>query len=270
MKYLLPVVLALFACSCATVVRGTSDEARFESTPSGAGVTAESISEDKMGPYNCVTPCQLELKRKRTWRVDFRLEGYKPVSGLLKPVVTGEGVAAGAGNVLLGGLIGVGIDAGTGANMDLQPNPMIAELEPLDSPNKSRILDAEIIIEDEVEEDGAVEEGAETDESSEESPAEVDETDEQAPSDDPSTEEQGLVGVSGINPDESPQNVNFESDGDGTLAVDIANPVSGESNHAEFQLYKPGEPAPNDKESGDLNQLQLEKIKSAASQDKNP
>ena len=84
MRFFLLAAPALLLCSCATVVRGTDDTARFESTPSGANVTAESISKDKMGPYYCVTPCELELKRKRTWRVDFELEGYKPASALLK------------------------------------------------------------------------------------------------------------------------------------------------------------------------------------------
>jgi hypothetical protein len=267
MKYLLPAVLALFACSCATVVRGTSETAQFESTPSGAEVAAESISEDKLGPYNCVTPCQLELKRKRTWRVDFKLEGYKPVSGLLKPVVTGGGVAAGAGNVLIGGLIGIGIDAGTGANMDLRPNPMIAELEPVESPEMSRILDAEIIVEDEKGEKGAAEDGAEIDESSEGSPDEVDEP---APESDPSTEDHDLEEFDEIDPDESPKSVSFESNGTGMPVVDIANPVSEEPDHAKVGLYKPGERAPNDEESGDLNQLQLEKIRSVVNQDENP
>lgn len=34
-----------------------------------------------------------------------------------------------AGNVLIGGLIGVGIDAGTGAMKDLRPNPLVVRLE---------------------------------------------------------------------------------------------------------------------------------------------
>ena len=126
---------------CATVIRGTKESAQFESSPNGATVTAESISEDRLGPFTCVTPCELELKRKRTWDVEFSLEGFQSVSGLLKPQVTGGGVASGAGNVIAGGIIGIGVDAGTGANLDLRPNPMIAELEPTGSGVPSRIVD---------------------------------------------------------------------------------------------------------------------------------
>jgi hypothetical protein len=41
-----------------------------------------------------------------------------------------EGGAAMAGNCLLGGCIGAGIDAGSGATLDLKPNPINVDLEP--------------------------------------------------------------------------------------------------------------------------------------------
>lgn len=132
MKNILLIASAISLSACATVVRGTKDEAKFESAPAGATVTVESISADKLGPYTCVTPCEMELKRKREWNAVFELEGYKPVTGVLKPKVTGGGVASGAGNVIAGGIIGVGVDAGTGANLDLRPNPLVATLVPED------------------------------------------------------------------------------------------------------------------------------------------
>lgn len=140
MKYLLLAAAALSSASCATVIRGTKESANFESTPSGATVTAESISADQLGPFTCVTPCELELKRKRDWKIVYELDGYQPVEGVLEKKVTAGGVASGVGNVLAGGIIGIGVDAGTGANLDLRPNPMIAELEPAGASAKSRIL----------------------------------------------------------------------------------------------------------------------------------
>ncbi len=140
MKKLLLISAALSVGACATVIRGTKDNAHFESTPSGATVTVESISADRLGPFSCITPCELELKRKRDWSVLFELDGYKPVTGTLEPKVTGGGVASGAGNIIAGGIIGIGVDAGTGANLDLRPNPLIAQLEPTDSDLDSRII----------------------------------------------------------------------------------------------------------------------------------
>lgn len=261
MKRLLLALPALFACSCATVVRGTSETAKFESTPTGAAVAAESVSADKQGPFNCVTPCQLELKRKRTWKVDFTLDGYKPVSGLLKPQVTGGGVAAGAGNVLIGGLIGVGIDAGTGANLDLRPNPMIAELEPVDSPEMSRILNAEIVTEDAVEETGEAEEApaaeAPLEPAAQEVPAETGEP--EAPAAEPAVEDADVEDSDGAAPIASAKNVNFDAESTDTPLVEVSATASDVPDHAKPNFYKPGEYAPTDEEADDLNRIQLEK-----------
>ncbi len=251
MKYALLLGAIFLSCSCATVVRGTKDTAEFESRPSGANVTVESVSEDKLGPYDCVTPCSLELKRKRTWAVDFTLEGYKPASGRLRPKVTGGGVAAGAGNVLLGGLIGVGVDAGTGANLDLRPNPMIAELEPLDSPNESRVLDTEI------DDDAA--------------PTAAGEPAPSAASDTPSAEDLPA------NDDAAPASVDRESATDaapqettaatsGEAATETTDEIAGEPVAQPARLYKPGEVAPNDEAASDLNRRQLEKIENLPQQ----
>lgn len=140
MRTVIVFAAALTTVGCATVVRGTKDNAKFESDPAGATVTVEAISSDKLGPFDCKTPCELELKRKREWNVVFTLDGYKPATGILKPKVTGGGVASGAGNVLAGGIIGIGVDAGTGANLDLRPNPMKARLVPIDSGADSYVL----------------------------------------------------------------------------------------------------------------------------------
>lgn len=140
MKKVILLAALAAATGCATVIRGTKDSSKFESTPAGATVTVESISTDKLGPFTCVTPCEMELKRKREWNVVFTLDGYKPVTGQLVPKVTGGGVASGAGNVIAGGIIGIGVDAGTGANLDLRPNPMVARLARVDSPDESVIL----------------------------------------------------------------------------------------------------------------------------------
>ena len=158
MKNVLLIAAAFSAAGCATVVRGTKETAKFESTPEGAIVTAESISADKLGPFTCITPCEMELKRKRDWNVSFELDGYQPVTGTLQKKVTGGGVASGAGNVLAGGIIGIGVDAGTGANLDLRPNPMIAELQPVAATAPSRILP------DDEDEQGEKEKTAETEE----------------------------------------------------------------------------------------------------------
>lgn len=134
---------ALAASGCATVIRGTDDEVDFVSTPSGATVTAERVTENDDNPVSCVTPCKLELSRKRDFNVTFELEGHKPAAAKLSSLVSGEGGAGFLGNALLGGPVGAVVDAGTGAAQDLKPNPMIAQLAPLDSDEESVVVDKE-------------------------------------------------------------------------------------------------------------------------------
>jgi hypothetical protein len=45
-------------------------------------------------------------------------------------LIAGAGAAGVAGNVLVGGLIGIGVDMATGASQDLVPNPVNVKLEP--------------------------------------------------------------------------------------------------------------------------------------------
>lgn len=126
---------------CATVIRGADDKVAFESVPSGATVTAERITESDDNPISCVTPCKLELGRKRDYNVTFALNGYKPAKAKLSSVVSGDGAAGFLGNALIGGPIGAVVDAGTGAAQDLAPNPMKATLALIDSAEDSKVVD---------------------------------------------------------------------------------------------------------------------------------
>lgn len=259
MRHIASALCALFACSCATVMRGTDDKAQFESSPTSANVVVESADAEKLGPFNCVTPCNLELKRKRTWRVDFSLDGYKPVTGLLKPKLSGGGFAAGAGNALIGGLIGVGIDAGTGANMDLFPNPMIAELEPITSTVESRILDAEII-------NPGADIGEETDSASPGDDVKIDESISET-SVIPDIQDVRQNGQNQIaEPGVVSENISLDEHSvEGPTIEPDGQPITS-GKIEEIRLYKPGEHAPDDEVSSDLNMQQLEKFKKVVNQ----
>ena len=49
---------------------------------------------------------------------------------MVEPKLTAGNVAASTGNVLVGGIIGIGVDHATGAGRDLKPNPVIVSLQP--------------------------------------------------------------------------------------------------------------------------------------------
>lgn len=80
---------------------------------------------------SCVsTPCDLKVDRKDDFTATFTAPGFQAQSIRVSSHVSGNGVAAGAGNILLGGIVGIGVDAYSGANLDHSPNPVTAHMVP--------------------------------------------------------------------------------------------------------------------------------------------
>lgn len=109
---------------CATVTRGTTEAFVVDSEPVGANVTLSSGER-------CRTPCTLTRKRKDSFMVTIELDGYETVQTQVQSQVAGGGAAGMAGNVLVGGIIGVGVDAASGATKELVPNPLRVKLVPV-------------------------------------------------------------------------------------------------------------------------------------------
>ncbi|HSO82197.1 hypothetical protein [Thiocapsa sp.] len=99
---------------CATITRGSTQEIAVDSTPQGAQVQTT-------GGASYTTPAAVKLKRNISHKLDFTAPGYKPASAVVTPSISGGGAAGMAGNILLGGIIGGAIDAGSGAMYDLAP-----------------------------------------------------------------------------------------------------------------------------------------------------
>src|SRR5207302_6147310 len=92
--------------------------------PSGANVV---LSTGERG----VTPTKF-VKERRTeaFTVTVSKPGYASQTVKVESKFGGTGGGAMAGNLLLGGAIGIGVDAGTGAYKSLYPNPMSVKLVP--------------------------------------------------------------------------------------------------------------------------------------------
>lgn len=134
-------ILAVATAGCGTVVRGTKQGVKFISEPPGAAVTVVRETQEKTR-WNCVSPCELQLSRKRDFMVTFQLDGYKPATARLASRLGAKGGATAIpGNFVAGGGIGFIVDAGTGANMQLKPDPMRAKLAPLDGAEPSIVYD---------------------------------------------------------------------------------------------------------------------------------
>ena len=126
MKYKMFVAtgLAFAVTGCATITRGTSEVLVIETEPPGA---VASLSSGHM----CKTHCSIELKRKNGVLIKLEKPGYETIDTDIHSDISGAGGAALAGNVVLGGLIGAGVDAYSGAMNKLTPNPLHVKLEPV-------------------------------------------------------------------------------------------------------------------------------------------
>ena len=112
--------ISFFATGCATVVRGTNEAFIVTSNVSNADVQLE----QKGVTQTCVTPCSVKIKRKPPVTVSISKDGYEPQSAVVQSSVNGGGAAGMAGNVLVGGFIGAGVDVASGAMHDHAPNPL--------------------------------------------------------------------------------------------------------------------------------------------------
>ena len=125
-SFVLAIAMAILVSGCASITRGTSEAFVIESEPTGAQA---SLSNG----MSCTTPCSLKIKRKSEFVVTLTKPGYQTAEANVTNQVAGGGAAGMAGNVLLGGLLGAAIDAGSGAMLELVPNPLVVTLVPAGS-----------------------------------------------------------------------------------------------------------------------------------------
>jgi hypothetical protein len=128
------VALAALLGGCASVTRGTTENISIMSTPAGAEATITGLDV----PTACMTPCAITAKRNADISVAFAKPGYEPQVVELTKEVAGSGAAGFAGNVLAGGLIGMGVDAYNGSAQDHKPNPVNVTLQPRGAPSSPR------------------------------------------------------------------------------------------------------------------------------------
>ena len=110
--------------ACATVVRGTKQKFTIESTPPAAKATTSLGVE-------CTTPCTFKTSRKERFTVTVSKDGYETQTVPVGRHMTKEGgIITFGGNWIIGGAIGMGVDASSGAIFDLWPNPLHVTLKP--------------------------------------------------------------------------------------------------------------------------------------------
>ncbi len=122
-KHAFLICAAISLAGCATITRGTNDVLVVNSTPTGAQVKMSDGS-------SCAnTPCTFKVPRKSELNVLVTKENCEHQQIRVTNRVAGGGSAAMAGNVVAGGIIGAGVDASSGAMLELVPNPVNVQLK---------------------------------------------------------------------------------------------------------------------------------------------
>ena len=120
---LIAVTSTPFMSGCATIIKGTHQEIPVASEPSNASVLVDGLRQGN-------TPTKLNLARKGSYVVTLALEDHETESITINRSMGG----AVAGNIVAGGLIGWGVDAGTGAQYNLNPESINVRLRPRSKP----------------------------------------------------------------------------------------------------------------------------------------
>jgi hypothetical protein len=112
---------AVTAGGCASIVKGTTQSVALN-TPGVPGAQCTLVSEG-IGTKTVATPATLVLdKSQHNIAVTCKKECYQDGVGIISSST--EGMAA--GNIIAGGVIGLGIDAATGAMNKYNPDNQVA------------------------------------------------------------------------------------------------------------------------------------------------
>lgn len=115
---LIAAVCVSMLAGCATIVHGSKQGVPITSEPSGATVTVNGIEQGR-------TPMVAQLARKSDHIVVVQFGNERREFAITHG--TGSATAVSAGNIIFGGLIGLGVDAASGAMNELTPDRIHAD-----------------------------------------------------------------------------------------------------------------------------------------------
>lgn len=107
---------------CATIVHlGSNEELTVSSEPSGATVVID-------GTERGVTPLATKVERKKDHAVVLTKEGFEEAQSRVESHISWWI----AGNVILGGLVGILVDVMSGGGYTIEPDAVAVNLKPLE------------------------------------------------------------------------------------------------------------------------------------------
>lgn len=127
-RVLVTLSAATLLASCASIVHGSRQDIGITSTPAAARVTVD-------GQLRGTTPLVVPLPRKRPHALRVELDGYQPYTVTLTRKTSGWVW----GNLLFGALVGLAVDASTGAMYRLTPEQVQAQIGTTRTGSRSRV-----------------------------------------------------------------------------------------------------------------------------------
>lgn len=109
---------AVLMTGCASIIHGTTQKIGISSSPTGAAVSVDNKAYGN-------TPLFADLKRGEEHIITIEVPGYEKTQLTVTKKLSGWVW----GNILFGGLIGLGVDAMTGGLYDLTPEQLSAEMK---------------------------------------------------------------------------------------------------------------------------------------------
>lgn len=114
-------ILAFLVTGCASITRGTNEIFSIQTIPPG-------VSARLSNGFYCTTPCSVVIPRKGNFTVTLEKERYESVTINVLSTRDGAGTTGMAGNLVSGGIVGIGVDAVTGAMNSHKPNPLVVTM----------------------------------------------------------------------------------------------------------------------------------------------
>ena len=127
MRILITTAFCAALAGCGTITRGSNEDVVIDVLPANATIVTSN-------GRSCTGSCTLSVARKEPFTVTASAPGYETQNVQVRTEVSGAGAASMAGNVLIGGVIGAGVDAATGASLDHKPNPVVIRLKRIGAP----------------------------------------------------------------------------------------------------------------------------------------
>lgn len=113
-------LLILSLTACGTILGGSAQEINVSSNPGDATVEFDRVNR------TVTTPAEVELKRKNSYQLTFSKEGYTTETTVVESNLRAGILVL---DILFTGLVGVAIDAGTGAWNALSPENVSVSLQ---------------------------------------------------------------------------------------------------------------------------------------------